>query len=112
MSSPSAEVRLESPHAERQFQSAPKEVSEALRRKAKDLAKDPQAGTFVPVARVPKATMRRWEARVGKVTNLYKLDLPGGWRALYTIGSDGPLRVVLVLEVVRHKDYERALGIA
>ena len=78
-------------------------MQEALRRKAKDLAKDPQAGTFVSVTRVPKATMRRWGARVGKVTNLYKLDLPGAWRALYTIGSDGPLRVVLVLEVLRRK---------
>ena len=81
-----------------------------MRRKAKDLAKDPQTGTFVSVTRVPKATMRRWEVRVGKVTNLYKLDLPGAWRALYTIGSDGPLRVLLVVEVFRHKDYERVLG--
>ncbi len=85
-------------------------MQEALRRKAKDLTKDAQAGTFVSVTRVPKATMRRWEARVGKVTNLYKLDLPGAWRALYTIGSEGPLRVVLVLEVLHHKDYERVLG--
>ncbi len=81
-----------------------------MRRKAKNLAKDPQSGTFLPVARVPKATLRRWEARVGRVTNLYKLDLPGAWRALYTIGSEGPLRVVLVLEVRRHRDYERVLG--
>ena len=81
-----------------------------MRRKAKNLANDPQAGTFVSAARVPKATVRRWEARVGRVTNLYKLDLPGAWRALYTIGTDGPLRVVLVLEILSHKDYERVLG--
>lgn len=37
-------------------------------------------------------------------------DLPGAWRALYTIGSDGPLRVALVVEVLRHQDYERVLG--
>ncbi len=81
-----------------------------MRRKAKDLASDPQAGTFVSMARVPKATAQRWEARAGRVTNLYKLDLPSGWRALYTIGTDGPLRVVLVLEILRHKDYERVMG--
>ena len=85
-------------------------MQEALRRKAKDLADDPQARTFVSVTRVPKATLRTWEARVGKVTNLYKLDLPGAWRALYTIGSDGPLRVVLVVEVLCHRDYERVSG--
>ena len=81
-----------------------------MRREAKDLARDPQAGTFVSVTRVPKATIRRWEGRVGKVTNLYRLDLRDAWRALYMIGSDGPLRVVLVVEVFRHKDYERVLG--
>ena len=101
---------MESPHAERQFRSAPRSVQEALWRKARELADDPQAGTFLPMARVPPVARRRWEARVGRVTNLYKLDLPGAWRALYTVGREGPLRVVLVLEVLRHKDYERVLG--
>lgn len=103
-------VRVESPHAERQFRAAPKDVQDALRRKANDLAKDPLTGTYVSVAQVPKGVRQRWEARVGRITNLYKLDLPGGWRVRYTLGSEGPLRVVLVLEVVRHKDYERLLG--
>jgi hypothetical protein len=104
------EVRLESPHAERQFREAPREVQKALRRKAQEVAADPQLGTFVAMTRVPRSTRQKWERRVGPVQNLYKLDLPGAWRALYTIGSDGPLRVVLVLEVLRHKEYERVLG--
>ena len=62
------------------------------------------------MARVPQATRRKWEGRVGPVRNLYKVDLTGGWRPLYTVGSEGPLRVVLVLEVLRHKEYERVLG--
>ena len=108
MSAP--EVRIESPHAEEQFRGAPREVQDALRRQARALSHDPQHGTFVALSRVPKETVRRWQARVGAMQNLWKLDLPQGWRALYTVGSEGPLRVVIVLEVVRHKDYERLLG--
>jgi hypothetical protein len=62
------------------------------------------------LTRVPKATLRRWESRLGTLVALYKLDLPDGWRALYTTGSDGPLSLVLVFEVVTHREYDRMLG--
>ena len=93
MSAPPAEVRIEAPHAESQFRGAPADVRESLRRQARMLAHDPQHGTFIAIRQVPKETLRRWQARVGAVLNLWKLDLPQGWRALYTVGSDGPLRV-------------------
>lgn len=110
MRAPPAEVRIEAPHAEGQFRGAPREVQDALRRRARRLAQDPQHGTFIAIGRVPKDTVRRWQARVGTVPNLYKLDLPQGWRALYTVGSGGSLRVVLVLEILRHKEYDQLLG--
>lgn len=97
-------------HAARQDQSAPKSVHEALRRKADRLKEDPQTGTYVSPSRVPKSTKRRWERRVGPVTNLYKLDLPRAWRVLYTVGSEGADRAVLILEIVNHTEYERLLG--
>ena len=105
-----AEVRLQSPHAEKQFRSSPREVRDGLNRLARSLRDDPQVGTFLRLRRIPRATVHRWEARVGRLSNLYKVDLPGAWRALYTVGSDGPLRVVLVLEVVSHTEYDRLLG--
>lgn len=80
------------------------------RASARALAADPQHGTFIALRGVPKETLRRWHARVGAVANLWKLDLPEGWRALYTVGSDGPLRVALVLEVLSQKEYDRLLG--
>ena len=110
MSAPLAEVRIEAPHAESQFRGAPADVQESLRRQDRTLVQDPQHGTFIATGRVPKEALRRWQARVGALANLWKLDLPQGWRALYTVGSDGPLRVVFVIEVVRHKDYDRLLG--
>lgn len=112
MSSPplATDVRVQSPHAERQFQASPQEVQGALRRLAAVLRQDPQHGAFVVLRRVPRETRHRWERRVGRIANLYKLDLPGAWRALYTVGSEGSLRVVLVLEIVSHAEYDRLLG--
>jgi len=104
------DVRLDGP-AQKQFEDAPTSVQAALRVRAADLAQDPQAGEYVPILKVPsKLTVKKWTARVGRLTNLYKVELPSGWRALYTVGSRGPERVVLILEVVDHKKYERLMG--
>jgi hypothetical protein len=104
-----AEVRLEA-RAARQFGRAPRSVQLHLRRRARALAEDPFLGAFVPLRRTPRSTVRRWESRVGSIPNLYRLALPEGWRALYAVGSDGPLRVVLVLEALDHRGYDRLLG--
>jgi hypothetical protein len=104
------EVRIEHPHASKQMEAAPSVVQDALRRRAKELRRDPNAGTFIVLKQVPHATRRRWEARLGTLVALYKLDLPDGWRALYTTSTDGPLRVLVVFEVVSHREYDRLLG--
>jgi hypothetical protein len=101
---------LEVPHAERQFANAPREIRDSLRRHARRLGDDPQVGTYVPVRTVPKSTLRRWQTRVGPVDRLYKLDLPRFWRALYVVRTEGANRVVLVIELLSHGDYERLLG--
>jgi hypothetical protein len=103
-------VGIEDPHATRQVKAAPGEVQAAIRRHAAVLQKDPFRGTFIALRRVPQKTLKRWRARVGEVPNLYKLDLPGGWRALYFVASDARRRAVFVIEVVRHTEYDRLLG--
>lgn len=105
-----ADVRVQAPHAAKQFEKAPAEVRKILRERADRLAEDPQAGTYISTSRVPTKALKRWERRVGPVANLWKVDLPDGLRALYTVGSDGPHRVVLVLEIVNHTEYDRLLG--
>jgi hypothetical protein len=104
------DVRLEGP-AQKQFAKVPKPIQAELRRLASRLASDPQSGEHVPVADVHnKATVKKWERHVGRVRNLYKLTLAEGWRALYTVGSHGADRVVMILEVVDHKRYDRLMG--
>lgn len=104
------DVRLEGA-AIKQFEKAPTALQAEVRRVAKVLAANPQAGEYVPLKDVfNKATLKTWTARVGKPSNLYKVELRDGWRLLYTVGSRGPERVILVLEVVDHKRYERLIG--
>lgn len=97
--------------AQRQFAAAPRAVRQRLRALARELAVDPQAGVFIPPVDVHRrGTLAKWERRVGSIRNIYKLDLPSGWRALYTIGTRGERRVIMVLEIVDHKQYERLMG--
>lgn len=39
--------------------------------------------------------------------NLYVEDLPDFWRLLYTIVKSEGRRVIMILEIVSHKDYDR-----
>jgi len=107
---PPLEVRIEHPHATKQLESAPRVVQDAVRRQARAIARTPLAGAFIPLRKVPERTLRRWRSRVGEVKVLFKLDLPEGWRALYTVASEGPLAVAAILEVVSHTEHDRLLG--
>ena len=110
MTGAAAEVGIEDPHATGQLRDAPREVREALTRQAQALRGDPFRGTFIAPRQVPPQTLRRWQSRLGELPNLYKLDLPGGWRALYFVASDERRRSAFVFEVVRHTEYDRLLG--
>ena len=87
-----------------------KSVRELTSSRARVLRSLPHSGTFIALRQVPHAQRRRWEARLGPLVSLYKIDLPEGWRALYTTSTDESLRLVLVFEVVPHKEYDRLLG--
>ena len=42
-----------------------------------------------------------------KVTNLWKFNLPDGWRLIYSVVNDKVIIISLILEWLEHKDYER-----
>ncbi|MFT4309184.1 MAG: hypothetical protein ACMXYL_01710 [Candidatus Woesearchaeota archaeon] len=42
-----------------------------------------------------------------RITNLWKYDLPSGWRLIYTIKTDEVMIISVILEWFSHKDYER-----
>jgi len=110
MSGLRAQVQIESPHAMRQLREAPREVQDALRRQAAALEAEPFRGTFIALSRVPRRALAGWQGRIGAIPNLYKLDLPQGWRALYFVASDEKRRNIFVIEVFSHTEYDRLLG--
>lgn len=69
-----------------------------------DLKRDPTCGTHIPKRIVP----REYRARGAK--NLWKYNLPGAWRLLYTIKGNSVMIMAIVLDWMSHKDYERLFG--
>ena len=67
-----------------------------------DLKKDPTCGIKIKKQQWPKEYIKKYE-----ITNLWKYDLPNGWRLIYTIESDDVKIMNIVLEWFSHKEYER-----
>ena len=77
----------------------------ALERVFEQLRADFQHGEVVRKARIPSTLV----ARFG-ISNLYVEDLPGFRRMLYTVEGSEHSVVVLVLDVIDHKKYDRLFG--
>ncbi len=70
------------------------------------LAMDPTTGDNVRKALIPRELKRRFG-----VENLWRVELPGGWRLLYTIVAKVDVRPeVRVLRILTHKEYDRIFG--
>jgi len=74
-----------------------------LREYVAGLKKEPFLGDRIPRRLVPK--------RFRELLNLFRLELPEGWRALYTVAS-GPAAgtQIRIVWMGNHTRYERLLG--
>ena len=59
-------------------------------------------GVQVPKKLIPKDYIIKYQIR-----NLWKYDLPRGWRLLYSVARDEIVVVSLILDWMDHKQYER-----
>ena len=70
------------------------------------LARDATVGDPIRKSLIPAALKRKYQ-----IDNLWRLELPDGWRALYTIASRPAGRPeVMILRMLSHKDYNRLFG--
>lgn len=62
-----------------------------------------------PIAK--KLIPAEYQAKYG-ITNLFRVELPNFWRMLYTLtaGSSGIEIIVLVLDIIDHKKYDKKFG--
>ena len=61
-----------------------------------------ELGIRIPRKLWPKIYIKKY-----KIDNLWKYDLPQGWRLLYTIKKDDLLIMSIILEWLPHKEYEK-----
>src|SRR3989338_9095364 len=54
---------------------------------------------------IPKKLIPKTYIQIYGVTNIWKYDLPKGWRLIYSIVRDEVIVVSLILEWFDHKDY-------
>jgi hypothetical protein len=76
-----------------------------IQRAISDLKKNPICGVKIPKKLWPRGYIKQYQ-----IKNLWKYDLPDGWRLIYTILEDKLMIINLILEWFPHKDYERKFG--
>jgi Txe/YoeB family toxin of Txe-Axe toxin-antitoxin module len=68
-----------------------------------DLKTDPLCGTKIPRKLWPKEYITKY-----KINNLWKYDLPDGWRLIYSLFPQNKVEILsVIIEWFNHKDYER-----
>lgn len=79
-----------------------KELYKFINRAIDDLKQNSACGLKIPKRVWPIEYIKKY-----KITNLWKYDLPDGWRLIYTIETDKVKIVSIILEWFDHKNYER-----
>jgi hypothetical protein len=69
------------------------------------LKSNPANGT-----RIPKRIWPKFYKKHYRITNLWKRNLPSGWRLTYTIKAEDEKIICMVLEWMTHKEYNRRFG--
>ena len=78
-------------------------IKKSMVRAIQDLRQNAFAGIQVPKRLIPKEYIQKYE-----INNLWKYDLPKGWRLLYTITAENEVELIsAILEWFNHKEYER-----
>ena len=80
-----------------------KQLKEWLDRAVADLKKNAFSGTQIAKRLIP----REYSQKYGPLDNLWKYNLPNAWRLVYTIKRDEVVVLSIVLEWMKHKEYER-----
>jgi len=85
------------------FEKVDKDLKKQLEKAFKNLEEDAFCGIQIPKKLIPKEYIKRF----GNLTNLWKYNLPDSWRLIYTIKNNKVSLLLIILEWVDHKSYER-----
>jgi hypothetical protein len=76
-----------------------------IEREKKNLKANPQHGNHITRVTIPQSASKRYGT-----DRLWKIDLVGYWRLIYTLIGDETRLVVFVLEFMDHKKYDKVFG--
>jgi len=99
------------PKIERQFKSLEsgkyedKKLFTYIKRAIEDLKENPGSGIKISKDIWPEKYVKEY-----KIDNLWKYDLPKGWRLIYTLISSEVRIFNVLLEWFDHKSYEKRFG--
>ena len=82
-----------------------KRLYDNITRAFKDIEESPSGFIHIRHNLIPKEYIKKY-----KIDNLWKYDLPNGWRLLYSLGRDEIEIIAIILEWMDHKNYERRFG--
>ncbi|MFQ6129845.1 MAG: hypothetical protein ACE5OT_03440 [Candidatus Hadarchaeaceae archaeon] len=84
---------------------AERELFKQLTRVFGDLEENAFGGIQIQKKLIPKSYLKKYN-----VDNLWKYDLPKGWRLLYSVRRNEIIVISIILEWLPHKEYERRFG--
>ncbi|MBI2664797.1 hypothetical protein HYX10_05665 [Candidatus Woesearchaeota archaeon] len=77
----------------------------AVKQKIEFLKNDPQYGIHIPRNLIPKEYIT-----IYYVNNLWKANLAGGWRMIYTVRGGAADIEVLIMDILDHPSYDKKFG--
>jgi mRNA-degrading endonuclease RelE of RelBE toxin-antitoxin system len=77
-------------------------LMKAITNKITLLKRDPSYGIQIPKDRIPKEYILKYDAN-----NLWKINLSGYWRIIYTIQGKEIKIIALILDIFDHKEYNK-----
>ena len=82
------------------------EIREYIKRAILDIQKNAFCGIQLPKRLIPSEYYKKYD-----VDNLWKYDLPDGWRLIYSITTPNKVEILsIILEWFDHSDYEKRFG--
>ena len=81
------------------------QLLKTVNRERDNLKIDPQHGTYIPRKYIPRGAILKYGT-----DRLWKIDLVGFWRLIYTITGDSVKVIAFVLEFMDHDKYNKIFG--
>lgn len=81
------------------------EIHHALNAAFDAIARDAFCGIQVPKRLIPKSYTKKYG-----IDNLWKFNMHGNWRLMYSVAGDGTKVIAIIIEWLPHKEYERRFG--